>query len=265
MLGIFLFISKLCIRSIYDIILKRGEIKMKVALASIEFINNDILFNLSQIEKYLKEASSKDCDAICFGEAFLQGFDCLNFTYEHDIKIAISQESETMEFLKGLTIKYNIDLMLGYIEKENKDIYSSYCVFSSGKIIYNYRRISKGWKEYWRTSVNYKEGLETKGFIYKDKHFKIALCGDLWEEETECFKECDVLLWPVYCNYTKEEWETGTLMEYVKQAHLVNSRVLFINSHTKYPLSLGGAYDFCNGKIKSKLDMGIEGILYINI
>ncbi len=238
---------------------------MKVALASVEFINNDILFNLSQIEKYLKEASSQNCDAICFGEAFLQGFDSLNFSYEHDIRIAISQESETMEILKNLTKKYSTDIMIGYIEKDSEEIYSSYAIISLGKIIYNYRRISKGWKEYWKTSENYKEGLDTNGFIYKGKHLKIALCGDLWEEDYKRFGDCDILVWPVYCNYTKEEWEVGTLEEYMERAREVTSNVLFINSHSKNPLSLGGTYYFCNGRIKSKLDMGIEGILYIDI
>lgn len=238
---------------------------MKLALASVEFINKDISFNLSQIEKCVIAAGKNACDAICFGEAFLQGFDSINFNYENDIKIAVEKDSLPMEVLKSLTIKYNIDIMIGYIEKDGEDIYSSYAVLSLGKVIYNYRRISKGWKEYWKTNNNYKEGLDTNGFIYKDKHFKIALCGDLWEEDFKRFGDCDLLIWPVYCNYTKEEWDKGTLEEYVEQASAVTSNVLFINSHSKEPLSLGGAYYFCNGKIKAQLDMGVSGVLYLEI
>lgn len=237
---------------------------MKVALASVEFINNDIAFNLTQVEKSVKEASSRKCDAVCFGEAFLQGFDSLNFSYENDIRVALEQDSHPMEVLKNFTIKYNIDIMIGYIEKDSEDIYSSYAVISLGKIIYNYRRISKGWKEYWKTSENYKEGLDTNGFIYEGKHLKIALCGDLWEEDFKRFRNCDFLIWPVYCNYTKEEWDRGTLEEYVEQASAVTSNVLFINSHSKEPLSLGGAYYFCDGKIKTQLDMGVLGLLYLD-
>ncbi|MDE7095278.1 MAG: hypothetical protein K2O23_02210, partial [Anaeroplasmataceae bacterium] len=76
---------------------------MKVALASIEFVNNDIDFNLTQVEKSIKEASSRKCDVVCFGEAFLQGFDSLNFSYENDIKIAVEKNSYPMEVLKSLT------------------------------------------------------------------------------------------------------------------------------------------------------------------
>lgn len=107
---------------------------MKLALASVEFKNNDIPFNLRQIENYVKESSKNSCDAICFGEAFLQGFDCLNFEYDYDINIAIGQDSDIMNQMKSFTTLYHIDIIIGYIEKENKDIYSSYSILSSGKI-----------------------------------------------------------------------------------------------------------------------------------
>lgn len=45
----------------------------------------------------------------------------------------------------------------------------------------------------------------------------------------------------------------------------MTSKVLFINSHSKTPVSLGGAYYFYDGKIESRLDLGNEGLLYVNI
>ena len=44
---------------------------MRFGLASYEFRNNDISFNLSQIEKAIKEAKEKDVQLLCFGETFL--------------------------------------------------------------------------------------------------------------------------------------------------------------------------------------------------
>lgn len=49
---------------------------VKFGLASYKFINNDIEFNISQIEKAIKV--SNDIDMLCFREAFLQGFDAFN-------------------------------------------------------------------------------------------------------------------------------------------------------------------------------------------
>lgn len=49
---------------------------MILGLATYKFINNDIEFNISQIEKAIK--SSENIDILCFGEAFLQGFDAFN-------------------------------------------------------------------------------------------------------------------------------------------------------------------------------------------
>lgn len=51
---------------------------MKIALACYEFKNNKIQDNLKKLESGMKLASSKQADLVCFGEAFLQGFDSLN-------------------------------------------------------------------------------------------------------------------------------------------------------------------------------------------
>lgn len=50
---------------------------MKIGLASYKFINQDLSFNLSQIEKAM-QAAQGSVDLLCFGETFLQGFDALN-------------------------------------------------------------------------------------------------------------------------------------------------------------------------------------------
>ena len=55
---------------------------MKIALASAKFINNDIAYNLHQMERYARRAKDSGADLICFGETFLQGFDSLCWNYE---------------------------------------------------------------------------------------------------------------------------------------------------------------------------------------
>ena len=114
---------------------------MKIGLASYECRMNDIGFNLKQIEKAIVE--SKDADLVCFGEAFLQGFAAVTSDYEMDIKMAAEQDSLPVAKIRELSLQYRKAVMVGYIEKDGRDIYSSYALIENGDIVRNYRRISK--------------------------------------------------------------------------------------------------------------------------
>ena len=64
---------------------------MKIALASARTVDRDIAHNLSQLERYTKEAKAAGADLVCFGEAFLQGFNALSWQYEIDKTIALKR------------------------------------------------------------------------------------------------------------------------------------------------------------------------------
>ena len=149
---------------------------MKIGLVSYRCENKDISFNVSQIERAMEEAGGK-VDLLCFGEAFLQGFDSLCWEYESDRQMAVGLHSETIRRLRGLTVQYGTALLTGYIEKEQDRLYSSCVVLADGGIIRNYRRISKGWKAYWKTDGHYCEGTETRAFQLCGKEMMLALCG----------------------------------------------------------------------------------------
>ena len=237
---------------------------MKIGLVSYEFKNGEIEYNIKKIEKAIISANGK-ADLLCFGETFLQGFDSLSWNYEIDKNIAITKDSFIMDKLKNLSEKYNIDLGIGYIEREREQIFSSFVVIEKGKIIHNYRRITKNWKEYLITDEHYCEGETSEIFIYKNTEFKIALCGDLWIGP-EKFKTKGILLWPVYCNFSKDEWENTEQYDYAKQSKLASDNVLLVNSITKEePISVGGAYYFKNGKIEKSLELDKEDILIVEI
>jgi len=46
---------------------------------------------------------------LCFGEAFLQGFDSLSWDYENDQHVAISVDCPIMHELRNLTVGYKVD------------------------------------------------------------------------------------------------------------------------------------------------------------
>ena len=232
-------------------------------MASYQCKNRDVSFNMSQIERAMKLSEGKT-DMLCFGEAFLQGFDALSWNYDTDQSIALALSSETIIQLCDWTVRYGISLITGYIEKAQERLYSSCIVLSDGKIVHNYRRISKGWKEYSITDGHYCEGTEVGSFQLNGKEFCIALCGDLWDFPDR-FRTEHLLLWPVYVNYTPEEWNSGMLDEYAAQAALAAKDVLMINPIDNEPENHGGAFHFRDGQTVKRLPFDKEEILFVNI
>lgn len=235
---------------------------MRIGLVSYECRNNDPAFNLSQIEKALRTAEGK-ADLLCFGEAFLQGFDCLSWSYEQDAETAAEQSSDLIGKLADLSVKYGTALLCGYIEKEADCLYSSCIVLSQGKIVHNYRRISKGWKECAKTDDHYCEGTTVESFRLHGMKMTIALCGDLWEFP-ERFITDGLLVWPVYVSYDVEEWENGILEEYAGQAGHAAGDTLMVNPIDR-PQNHGGSFRFLNGRVNSRIPFDREGILFVSV
>ena len=236
---------------------------MQIGLVSYRSKNRDIAFNLKQIERAMQR-SAVNVDLLCFGEAFLHGFDALCWNYEADKEIAIELSSELISQLRKWTIKYGVSLIVGYIERDQERLYSSCVVISHGEIVHNYRRISKGWKEYTKTDVHYCEGNEVKPFYLNGKGITLAVCGDLWEFPDR-FKTDELLIWPVYVNFSIEQWHNGIIDEYAAQAALAASDVLMINPIDDDPVNHGGSFYFRNGQTIAQLPFDQEGILVVNI
>ena len=236
---------------------------MKVGLAQYKFINNDIEFNLSQIEKAMKEYAGQ-VDMICFGETFLQGFDSLCWDYERDKDVAVTQDSEEMKKICGWSREYDMAILLGYMEKADDSIYSSCAFINGGEVEENYRRMSVGWKEFSRTDYHYKEDEELVSFSFKGQDFLIALCGDLWDVDWERFKTDATILWPVYVNFDLDAWKEQE-HEYAKQASKISSRVLMVNSLSDEPVSHGGTFDIKDGRIIGKLPYDREEVLIVDL
>lgn len=235
---------------------------MKIGLVSYEFRNNDIPFNLSQMKKAVARTRG-EVDLLCFGETFLQGFDSLSWSYNNDKDVAISLNSDIMEKICGLSLWGGMGLLFGYIERDGESLYSSCALADQGNVVHNYRRISKGWKEYTRTDSHYQEGASAEEFTYRDRKFMIALCGDLWDYP-EQFRTDGVLLWPVYVGFSLEEWHSQE-SAYAEQSSLAARQTLMVNSVSTDPKSYGGAFYFKNGSLVSRTEYGKEDVLIVAV
>ncbi len=237
---------------------------MKIALASARFINKNIEHNLGEIIKFMKLAKERDAELVCFGEAFLQGFDSLCWKYDIDKEMAVSTDSDVFELLCSKSKDIQIDLMIGFIERRNGKLYSSYALIERGVLSYIYRRISKGWKDYSITDEHYTEGPDALCFSYRNKKCVVALCGDMWDFPFKFKLDEDILFWPVYIDYSPESWTNGVEKEYALQAQLASKHTLLINSGCENG-AFGGCFEFVEGKTLSYLPLGSEGIHIVQI
>ena len=73
-----------------------------------------------------------------------------------------------------------------------------------------------------------------------------------------------MLIWPVYVNYTLEEWNNGALGEYAQQALSASPDVLMVNPIDMDPINHGGAFRFQNGRVIASIPFDQEGILMVN-
>ena len=233
---------------------------MKIALASAPVKNRNIEFNMQAMIDAMNIASGQ-AEVILFGESVLQGFDCLCWDYEMDKHMAIALTDAPILRMCEAAKRYGIAVSFGFIERFQDALYSSQIfIGSDGEIVTVFHRVSLGWKEFSKTDDHYREGKNFKKFRYGGKSFAIGLCGDLWTdgrpEEMKALN-ADVVLWPVWCDYKADEWNSSIKYEYAEQAALCGDCVLLVNPYcvdAEDPnAAAGGVAYFWGGSIISEL------------
>ena len=229
--------------------------QMKIVLAAVGFYERDIEYNRNKIIKCLKENSGK-VDLILFGETFLQGFEALDWKYETDQHMALSVSDSNIQTIQKAAEENALAVSFGFLEKAGNKIYSSQLTIGAdGNILNLFRRVSKGWRESF-TDEHYAEGDMFTKFEYLGNTFSIGLCGDL-------------VLWPVYTDFSAKEWNKEMKYEYAAQSKKIGRQVLLVNSvclsGNEEELAKGGAVCFLDGQIKEELPAGKEGVLMVQV
>ncbi|MEX5397150.1 carbon-nitrogen hydrolase family protein [Streptococcus sp. ZJ93] len=237
---------------------------MKLALVSGLMASHAVEIQLERIEQYCEEAA--DCDIIVFGEAYLQGFDRLTWSYDRDKKRAVEQNSPVINRIQSIAQIYQLAISIGFFEKNDEKFFSSQLyIGATGDILSNYRRISQGWKDK-NAGKQYQEGEDFEVFDYQGRRLVTAICGDLWHDNLLnrlTTLEYDICLWPVYIDYTPEEWQTAQ-HEYAEQTKRISKPIYLVNSYsTDKQEAYGGVYLFEKGQITPILPIGSHGIVKI--
>lgn len=241
---------------------------MKIALCAARFVNGDAPGNvecmISHVKKYRAEA-----DMICFGEAFLQGFDGLTWDYDADVHIAVAQDSPEIARLRFAAQDAGTALAFGYMELAGGKIYSSYMVIAAdGAVLCNYRRMSVGWKVP-GVAGRYAEGDSCTTFELDGKRLSVMLCGDLWTDEVAAGLrdiDADTVLWPVYTDFDSDVWNTTEKLEYAARVNEYCRRALLVNCVCDGDgRAKGGAAMFEKGCITAEVPAGGESVLVVEV
>lgn len=245
---------------------------MKLALAATPVRNRDLAYNLRTMLRTLEEYRGK-VDVILFGEATLQGFDCLCWDYKTDRPMAAALEDAPIRCLQEAAKAAETALSFGFIERCGDVLYSSQLfIGADGRIVDRFHRVSVGWKEFTKTDCHYREGPGFTRFRYGEKTFATGLCGDLWTDgrpEEMRALDTDVVLWPVWCDYSSAQWNTSVKHEYAQQAALCGENVLLVNPFCADPgaedVAQGGAAWFRRGRVVAEIPAGQSGVLIVEI
>ena len=252
---------------------KEGRTAMRIALASTLVKNGDTMFNIQTMTAQL-EALSGQADLVLFGESVLQGFDSLCWDYETDRCVAMTVSDATICQLRACAKQNKIAVSFGFLERDGEVIYSSQLfIGADGEIVNVFRRVSIGWKAFRRTDTHYREGRRFERFCYHGKCFATALCGDLWADgrpEEMYAIGADIVLWPVWCDYPPDDWNSRVKYEYARQAARCGTSVLFVNpfsadADTAPDAATGGSAYFQGGQIRMESPAGNPGILVVEL
>lgn len=117
---------------------------MKVSTVQFEHKSGDKTYNLSVIERFVKEAAAKGADAICFHECSISG-------YTFSRKLSKQEMLQIAEFVPGGTSlkklqeiagRYHIAILAGLFEKDSSEkLYNTFVCVNENGLIARHRKI----------------------------------------------------------------------------------------------------------------------------
>lgn len=161
---------------------------MKIALVQINPVIGDFRYNCEKILSWSKEALNRGCELVIFPELVVSGYppqDLLergSFIDSHDRAVS-----------RLLAELPELDVMFGCFEKNTGDhgkkLYNSVVVARGGQIIFRARKQLLPSYDVFDETRYFEPGLPAPVYQFKDMHFGVTVCEDVWSEEV---REYDV-------------------------------------------------------------------------
>ena len=172
---------------------------MKIALAQIDIVYEDIHSNFATVEEFIVQAKQNDTDLIIFPEMTCTGFS-MN-------RQKIAHEEETIYFMKNLSKTYHIVICFGLVVCRNHRYYNRLMIVDGDEELLSYDKIHPFHEE----AQYYEKGNHINRCFIKQIPMTAFICYDLRFPEIFQYasKNCDVIIviasWP---KQRDEHWLT---------------------------------------------------------
>lgn len=177
---------------------------MKIGLTQMDIVWENKAKNMAKATKLMEQAHAQGVELIVFPEMTLTGF---------TMNTALAGEemlfSETLQFFKNCSRKYEMAIAFGFVEDFGEEYYNKLMIVSKGRILYDYDKIHPF--NYGEEGKHYIGGHEVKTAEVEGIRVSGFVCYDL--RFPEIFQavadEAEMIL--VIANWPKERilhWET---------------------------------------------------------
>lgn len=177
---------------------------MKVGLTQMDIVWENKDKNMITVTRLMEQAKQQGVELIVFPEMTLTGF-TMNTAFAGEEMLF----SETLQFFKDCSRKYDMAVAFGFVEDFGEEYYNKLMIISKGRILYDYDKIHPF--NYGEEGRHYIGGHEVKTTNLGDVCLSGFVCYDL--RFPEIFQavadQTDLIL--VIANWPKERilhWET---------------------------------------------------------
>lgn len=150
---------------------------LRFAIGQINCTVGDFEGNCSKINDYLLRAKAVGVDMIAFPELAITGYP------PEDLLLKGKFIEENAECLKRVASSVDeIAVIVGFVDKEKKDIYNSAAVIYDGKVKGVYRKMFLPNYGVFDEKRYFKPGSKASIFKYGDIIFGVNICEDIWHK-----------------------------------------------------------------------------------
>ena len=145
---------------------------MKIGLTQMDIVWENKAKNMVTVTKLLEQAQASGVELIVFPEMTLTGF-TMNTSFAGEEMLF----SETLQFFKDCSRKYEMAIAFGFVEDFGEEYYNKLMIVSKGRILYDYDKIHPF--SYGEEGRHYIGGHEVKTVDIKEVAVSGFVCYDL--------------------------------------------------------------------------------------
>jgi len=149
---------------------------LKIALAQLNFTVADLKANSAKIISAAEQAKQQHADVIAFPELCVTGYP------PEDLLLRDDFIQHAQQAVDAIAAQVNdIDLVIGYPQRRDGDLYNAAVVLRNGQIIAEYHKHALPNYGVFDEQRYFKAGQHTCLYTIKDTRLALTICEDIWQ------------------------------------------------------------------------------------